>query len=235
MISIIGVIGVFPIVIFFGICFGLTVRSYVQNPNRIKIYYMIWTLSVALIYISWGARVLFIPQFEKETSILYPFWALSYAFGGLALISLDFATLNLTKNKESKIMKYIKIIIIINYFGILVVLLMGFEMELIVFMDVSDLIIKDIYIYVFFTLSILFYISFPNYIFISYLIKSPEKDSFAYKRVRIIELGILLFTVGLAFDGMRFPSNIGILIIRIIIAIGGLITMKGFLMKPPSK
>ncbi len=102
-------------------------------------------------------------------------------------------------------------------------------------MDVSDLTIANPFVYFYFTLFLFLYIFIPNAIFIIYLIKSPDKDTFAYKRVRIIELGILLFSISIALDGLRFPSNIGILIIRIILMIGGLITMKGFLMKPPSE
>jgi len=234
MVSIIGIIGIFPLIIVFGICFALTLRSYLNNPDHTKIFFMIWSISVALTYISWGLRVLLVPQYETDKTILYPFWAFAYAFGGLALISLDFATLNLTKKQESTILKFIRIIILVGYIGVLIILIIGFEMELIVFMDVSDLTIINPFVYFYFTLLILFYIFFPNAIFINYLRKSPEKNTFTYKRVRTIEVGILLFCIGMALDGARIPSNIGILIARLIELIGGIITMKGYLMKPTS-
>ena len=235
MVSIIGIIGTFSIVIVFGICFVLTLRSYLKNPNRTKIFFMIWTIAVSLTYISWGLRVLLIPQFETDKTLLYPFWALAYGFGGLALISLDFATLDLTRKKESTFYRIIKIIIFVSYISVLVILLIGFEQELTIFMDVSDLTIANPFVYYYFTILIVFYIFFPNTIFIIYLIKSPSKNEFAYKRVRIIELGIFLFTICIALDGMRLGGNIGTLIIRLIMTIGGLITMKGFLMKPISQ
>ena len=235
MVSIIGIIGTWPIVIVFGICSGLVLRSYLKNPNRTKIFYLLWTMSTALIYVSWGLRVLFIPQFTTDKIVLYPFWAVCYGFGGLALISLDFASLDQIKNRESTLIKIIRIIILASFSLVLIILFTGFDQDLTIFMDVSDLTIKNPFVYFYFTFVIMLYIFFPNAIFINYLIKSDEKDTFTYKRVRIIELGILVFSISLALDGMRFPSNIGILIIRIFLMIGGLITMKGFLMKPIEK
>ena len=239
MLSLFGLIGTFPIVIVFGICFGLTLNSYLKNPNRPKIFFMISFFSIAFIYFLWGLRVLFIPQFESDTKVLYPIWAAIYAIGALALISLDFATLDLTRMKESNFLKFIKIIILISFVGALILLFIGFYVEvveLLVFMDVTDLSFKNPFFYLYASTVILLYIFFPNAIFIIYLIKSSEeKDSFTYKRVRIIEIGILLWTICIALDGIKFPSNIGILIIRIFLMIGGLITMKGLLMKPAEK
>jgi len=236
MVSIIGIIGTFPIVVVFLVCFGLVLRSYKKNPNRVKIFFMMWTLATALIYLSWGLRVVIIPQFEKDQKILYPFWALSYAFGATALITLAFASLDLSKMKESALFNIIRIIIVATYASVLLILLIGgFEQELIVFMDVTDMTIGDPFVYYYFTILILFYIFFPNALNILFLIKSEEKDDFAYKRVRIIEIGILIWSICILLDGMRFPSNMGILIIRIFLMIGGLVTLKGFLMKPEKK
>ncbi len=235
MVSIIGIIGTFPIVIVFGICFSLVLRSYIKNPNRAKIFFMLWALATALIYFNWGLRVILIPQFEADKTVLYPFFALSYAFGATALIALAFASLDLTKMKESALFKIIRITMMATYASVLIILLIGgFEQELIVFMNVTDMTIEDPFVYYYFTILILFYIFFPNAINIMYLIKS-EKDTFTYKRVRMIEIGILIWSICILLDGMRFPSNIGILIIRIILMIGGLVTMKGFLMKPAEK
>lgn len=234
MVSIIGIFGTFSIVIVFGICFALTLSSYLKNSNNTKIFFMIWTLSVSLIYLSWGLRVLFIDQFETDKNILYPFWACAYGFGALALIFLDFATLNLTRIKKSIIIKSIRIIIFISFIVVLLILIIGFELKLTIFMDVNDLSIENPFIYIYFTVIILFYVFFPNAIFIKYLIETPTKKDSTYKRIRIIELGILLFSIGIALDGIRIPSNEGILIVRIILMIGGLITMKGFLMKQSS-
>ncbi|GAH16927.1 unnamed protein product, partial [marine sediment metagenome] len=54
---------------------------------------MLWALAAALIYLNWGLRVIFIPQDETDITIIYPFFALSYAFGAFALISLALASL----------------------------------------------------------------------------------------------------------------------------------------------
>ena len=192
-------------------------------------------MAVAIIYLNWGLRVLFIPQFESDKTVLYPFWAISYGFGATALIALAMASLDQTKMKESVISIIIRIVIIATYALVLIILLIGgFEQQLVIFMDVTDLTIENQFVYYYFTILILFYIFFPNALYIVYLIKSSEKDTLTYKRVRIIEMGILIWSICILLDGMRFPSNMGILIIRIILMIGGLITMKGFLMKPAS-
>ena len=234
MISIVGIIGTFPIVILFGICFGLILSSYIKNPNRTKTYFMLWSLSSALIYLNWGLRVILISQDETDKAVIYPFFALSYAFGAFALITLAFASLDLTEMKNSTLSKIIRIIIVVTCASVFLILLIGgYEQKLIVFMDVTDLTIEDPFVYYYFTGLIVFYIFFPNAINIKFLIKSTEKDTFTYKRIRIIEIGILIWSICILLDGMRFRSNIGILIIRISFVIGGLITMKGFLMKPP--
>jgi len=197
---------------------------------------MIWAIASAFTYVGWFCRVLFVPQFESDKTVLYPFWVMGYTAGATALISLAFASLDQTKIKESIIIIIIRIIILVTYAGVLIILFVGgFEQELVVFMDVTDLTIEDNFVFYYFTILILFYIFFPNAIYIMYLLKSEEKDSFTYKRVRIIEIGILIWSLCILLDGLRFPSNIGILIIRIILMIGGLITMKGFLMKPKEK
>ncbi len=69
MVSIIGIIGTFPIVFVFGMCFGLTLRSYLKNPDITKIFFMISFISIATIYLSWGLRVLIVPQYEINTNI----------------------------------------------------------------------------------------------------------------------------------------------------------------------
>lgn len=235
MVSIISIIGIFPIVILFTICFGLTLRSYLKNPNRAKIFFMGWAIAVVCIYLTWGIRVLIIPQFETDTKVLYPFWALAYALGGSSMVALDFATIEMSEIKKSTYKKYIIIIILVTWISTFVILFIGFEVALITFMDVSDLMISNSFVYFYFTILILFYLFFPNAIFIRFLIKSHDKTEFIYKRIRIIELGILLFSIGIALDGMRFPSNLGIFIARLIIMIGGILMVKGLLMKSAEK
>lgn len=235
MVSIIGIIGTFPIVVVFGICFVLMLRSYIKNPNRAKIFFMAWVVFTLLTYLTWGIRVLFIPQFEPNTKVLYPYWALAYAFGGSAMVVLSIAAIEMSKLRELSYKKYLITIILITGISTFFILLIGFEVALIIFMDVSDLTITNPFVYIYFTILIIFYLFFPNAIFINFLIRSPEKDSFTYKRIKILELGILLFSIGTALDGMRFPSNIGILIARIILLMGGLIIVRGLLMKPAEK
>ena len=235
MISIIGIIGVIPIIVVFGICFALTLRSYLNNPNRTKILFMVWSLAVVATYFSWGLRVIFIDRLEATIDIIYPFFAVSYAMGGTALIFLDFATINQSPQKDSKLMKVAILLIIISYIMVIVILINGFAVELVLFMDVIDLKIINPIVYFFFSGLILLFIFFPNAIFINYLLKAPDKTTFAYKRVRIIELGIILFSIGIALDGMRLPLDMGIFVVRIILMVGGLITLRGFLMKPSSE
>jgi hypothetical protein len=179
--------------------------------------------------------VLFIPQFESDSSVIYPFWAFIYGIGGLALISLDFATLDLTYMKESNLFKLIKAIIVVSLAVAWILLIIGFDVELLVFMDVTDLAVKDPFIYIYMTIIISLYIFFPNAIFIIYLIRWPEKTEFKYKKLRAIEIGILMFSICFTLDAIKIPSNIGILIIRILLMVSGLIILKGLLMKPKDK
>ena len=234
MVSIIGIIGTFPIVIVFGICFVFTLKAYLKKPNISILYFMIYFFSIALIYFVWALRVLFIPQFESDVRVVYPFWAFIYGMGGLALISLDFATLDLTYMKESNLVKFIKAIIVVSLAGGWILLIIGFDVELLVFMDVTDLTVKDPFAYIYMTIILLSYIFFPNAIFIIYLIKWPSR-TVIHKKLRIIELGILLFSICFTLDAIKIPSNIGILIIRILLMISGLIIMKGLLIRPQEK
>ena len=108
---------------------------------------------------------------------------------------------------------------------------MGFEVDLVLFMGYNDLKIGNIFVYIYFSGLIFFYIALPNAVFLSFLIKNRSEKDFAYKRVRIIEIGIIMFSVGIALDGMRFPSDIGIFIARVILLIGGIFVAWGFFMK----
>jgi len=234
MISIFGILGTFPIVIVFGICFAYTLKAYRKKPNISLLYFMIFFFSIASIYFVWALRVLFIPQFESDSRVLYPFWAFIYAIGGLALIALDFATLDLTEMKESNFFKFIKIIIVVSLAGGWILLIIGFDVKVLVFMDVTDLAVKDPFVYLYMSIVILLYIFFPNAIFIIYLIKWPSR-TVIHKKLRIIELGILLFSICFTLDAIKIPSNIGILIIRILLMISGLIIMKGLLIRPQEK
>ena len=85
---------------------------------------------------------------------------------------------------------------------------------------------------IYYNFAIILYIIIPNAIFLNYLRNEDDKKSFGYKRVRIIELGVLLFCIGIAGDGMRLGGDVGILIFRLIMLVGGIVTMKGYLMKP---
>ncbi len=233
MVSIIGIAATFPLIFVFGLCFALTLRSHLKNPHTSKIFFMLSFLSIMGTYICWAGRILILPQFisENEINSLYPFWAVAYFLAGTSFVMLDFATFSLMQEKQTTLSKILISIIIITYIIAIIILSIGFEVELIVFSDVSDLTIKNIYVYLFFTCILLFYFSIPNAINIKFLLTSEDKNTFVYKRVRIIEFGILLFSIGMIFDGLRFAFLFANFIGRIIAAIGGLLIVKGFLMK----
>jgi hypothetical protein len=182
-------------------------------------------------YIVWASRMLILPQYENDITLLYPYWAVAYFLAGTCFVMLAFATLSLMREKQTIFSKVLILIIIITYIIAIIVLSIGFEVEIIIFSDVTDLTIKNIYVYMFFTCILLFYLSIPNAINIKFLLTSESKGDFVYKRVRIIELGIMLFSIGMIIDGLRFSFFFANFIGRIIAAVGGLLMVKGFLMK----
>ncbi len=164
MVSIISIAATFPLIIVFGLCFILTLRSHLKNPHPSKIFFMLSFASITGTYLSWGIRILLLPQIisENEIYLIYPYWAVSYFLGGTCFVMLDFATFRLMSEKQSKLSKILISIIIITYFIAIVILLIGFDVELIIFSDVSDLTIKNIYVLMFFTFILLLYLSIPN-------------------------------------------------------------------------
>ncbi len=230
----IGTLGLLTLVFITGVyfaCFFYVLKSHLKRPESPKIFFMIWCIAVGITYIPWILRIALLDANESNTALLYPYWAFCYAFGALSLISLDGAVLNLSPNRESLIFKILAVIIALTFISVIIVLIMGFNVDLVLFMGFNDLKIGNIFVYIYFISVIVFYITLPNAIFISFLIKNRSEKDFAYKRVRIIEIGIIMFSIGIALDGMRFPSDIGIFIARVILLIGGLFVAMGFFMK----
>ncbi|MBN1801080.1 MAG: hypothetical protein JW891_06195 [Candidatus Lokiarchaeota archaeon] len=188
-------------------------------------------MAVAITYIPWILRIALLDVYETNTALLYPYWALCYAMGALALISLDMAVLNLSSSHGSLFFKVLFVIIPLSFASVIIVLIMGFQVDLVLFMGVNDLKIGNVIVYIYFIVLIVFYIALPNAIFINFLIKERSQKTFAYKRVRIIEIGVLMFSIGIALDGMRLPSDIGIFIARVILLMGGLFVARGFFMQ----
>ncbi|TXT62842.1 MAG: membrane protein of unknown function [Promethearchaeota archaeon] len=233
--SIFSIIGTLPIVIVFGLYFIITINSYLKTKNLSTIFFSLSFLATTLTYTVWGLRVFLLPQYDPHISNLLPYWTSAYLFASLSLIFLDFACIELSGIENKRIKQIIYSIILITYSILVAILFIGFEVEITTFMDVSDLSISNIFVYAYFILLLLFYLTLPNIVFINYIRTSILKTSLTYKKVRTIEMGLSLFTIGTILDGARFPSNIGILIARILIMIGGLIMLIGFTFKPRAK
>ena len=191
---------------------------------------MISFLCTAATYFVWGLRVLLIPQFESNINLLLPYWKAAYLLAALSLVFLDLAVINLIKLKRSIYTKIITTLIVITYIIAAILIIVGFDVGLVTFMDVTDLTINDQAIYLLFVFLMLFYLSIPNIFFINYLRKLPSK-SILFKKSLYIELGLFLFSIGTILDGARLPNNYGILILRLIIMVGGLFMIKGFYTK----
>ncbi len=240
MISIIGIIGTFSIVIVFSIYFLKSLYSYIKSRHLSIFFFMCSFLCTIVAYLAWGLRVILVPQFESNKDILMPYWMAAYIFASLSLIFLDFAVIKIIGYRNSSYLKIILGIILATYaitgIILIVMLILGFDVRLVTFMDVSDLSIKDPVIYFILLCLLLFYCAIPNIIFTNHLreivaTKKVALKSKNFKRIFNIEFGILLFSIGTIIDGARFTSNIGMLITRIIIAIGGLFMLRGFYTK----
>ncbi len=212
-------------------CFFYSLKSYLKSRETTKIFLMIWCIAVGTTYIPWILRILFLDVNETNTTLLYPYWAYCYVLGALSLISLDIAVLTLSPYRGSLIFKIFAMIIALTFVSVIIVLILGFNVDIVRFMGFNDLRISDTLVYIYFFILIVFYITLPNAIFINFIIKGRSEKSYAYKRVRIIEIGIIMFSIGIALDGLRFPFDIGIFIARVILLVGGLFVAKGFLMK----
>lgn len=229
-----GVLTLVLIIVVYSASFLYTLKSQLKSADITKIFIMMWCIAVAATYIPWILRIALLDIYETQTALLYPYWAFCYAMGALALISLDIAVLTLSKYRDSVVFKVLVVIISLTFISVIVVLLMGFQVNLVFFMGVNDLKIGNTIVYIYFICLIVFYIALPNVIFIEYLIKERINKTFAYKRVRIIEIGIIMFSLGIALDGMRIPSDVGIFIARVILLLGGIFVARGFFMKQES-
>jgi len=228
LISLIGIIGTFSLVIVFFIYFIATFFSYLKAKHPSKLFFMGSFLSTVLTFFVWGLRVILLPQNEPNINTLLPYWTIAYIFAALYLVFLDFAIFELIGGEKKSIyIKLMSIIITILYIIVVIILIIGFDVGIVTFMDVTDLQIKNPFVSYFFLLLILFYLSIPNIFFILYLRRFP-RTSKLYRKMIYIELRLFLFSFGAILDGARFPSNIGIFIARIIIMLGGIVMIIGF-------
>jgi hypothetical protein len=161
---------------------------------------------------------------------IYWYWIAVYFFGGLSLVFLDFATLQFLKLGTSKntLIYFFQAIIIISFIGVAYILMSGFETKEVLLSDVSDLDIADMKAKAYLFMSMGIYLGIPNFIFLRFLWTS-DKTTFAYKKVKILELGILLTSAGMGLDGVRIADNFGMILIRWLVMAGGLVIMAGLL------
>ena len=112
--------------------------------------------------------------------------------------------------------------------GVAYFLLSGFETKEVILSDVSDLDIADMMVKAYLFVSMGIYLGIPNFIFLRFLWTS-DKTTFAYKKVKILEVGILLTSAGMGLDGVRIADNFGMTLIRWLVMAGGLVIMAGLL------
>ena len=111
---------------------------------------MLSFLSTALTYLVWGLRVLLIPQFESNINIILPYWIAAYIFAMSSVVFLDLAIIKLVAYKYDLVSRIFIILIVLIYIILVFIFLIGFDVGLVIFMDVTDLTIKNqiIFIYI---------------------------------------------------------------------------------------
>ena len=221
-----GLLTTWPLFFTFIICTIVTLRSYLRTKNKTSLLFMLSFLFFGTTYLIWGLRVALIDA-NAPAQEFYWFWILVYFFGGLALIFQDFATVQFLKSeKRAKLVNFLIILIALSFAGVVYFLFFNqFDTKLVVLSDVTDLDIDNIIIKGYLFLSMGIYILIPNAIFI-YFIKVAD-SGFVRKKVCMIEIGVLLTCIGMGLDGVRIADNFGMILIRWLVMIGGLIIIAG--------
>ena len=198
--------------------------------RSLSLYFALFSLMLASTYIFWTLRALYFSDISDPSDWLI-LWQLAYGVGVLGFYFLSLWALTLLRPELLEEKKYLYIILLVPW---LLVMLDIFILTTptiannaaISYAFVSD-IQPDLILQAFSGLAVGLYSGIPILLFLSYLRASENKGTTNYRKIAIIEIGLILFTLGTFIDATKIDfignSDILLFVFRISIALGAVI------------
>ena len=179
--------------------------------RRISIYFALFSWAISLTYISWTARALFFSA-EALPTEWYIFWQFAYGPGVLSFFFLALWSLSLVNPQLLEDKWWIQLVLLIPWIAValdITILTTGQSVidnaQIVTFANISD-IQPDIVLTLFATLAVLLYTGIPILLFLQYLRASENKGTTNYRKILIIEIGLILFALGSLVDASKLPN-----------------------------
>ena len=175
--------------------------------RRISIYFALFSWAMSITYISWTARALFFSA-EDGPDAWYILWQFAYGPGVLAFFFLALWSLSLVNPQLLEDRWWIQYVLLIPWIAValdITVITTAQNAVTVQFANITD-IQPDTVLTLFATLAVLLYTGIPIAVFLRYLLASENKGTTNYRKILIIEIGLILFALGSLVDASKLPN-----------------------------
>ncbi|MHA1984519.1 MAG: hypothetical protein ACW967_09210 [Candidatus Hodarchaeales archaeon] len=176
--------------------------------RKISIYFALFSWAISLTYISWTARALLYPALSNPSDGWFILWQFAYGPGVLSFFFLALWSLSLVNPQLLEDKSWIQLVLIIPWIIValdLTILNNAQNVEIVTYANIQD-IQPDIILTLFATLAVLLYTAIPILGFLRYLLASENKGTTNYRKILIIEIGLILFALGSLVDASKLPN-----------------------------
>ena len=185
--------------------------------------------AIGLTYFFWTIRNVFFTSSSQPSDGWLLLWQLAYGFVVLAFFFLALWSLTLISPQLLEDKKWLYIILVIPWLIVIVDLFIIAPTNapnVVQFANVNDL-KPDIILEVFATLAVLVYTFIPLIGFLRYLWASENRGTTNFRRILIIEIGLLFFAIGAIVDASKLAPNEALIVTRGFEALGIILMFIG--------
>ena len=187
--------------------------------------------AIGLTYFFWTIRIVFFTYNSQPADGWLLLWQLAYGSGVLAFFFLALWSLTLINPQLLGDKRWLYIILVIPWLAVIIDLFIIVPMNLttlqvVQFANVNDL-KPDIILETFATLAVLVYTLIPLIGFLRYLLAPENKKTTNFRKILIIEVGLLFFAIGAIVDASKLAPNEVLILTRGFEAIGIILMFIG--------
>jgi len=196
--------------------------KYGKKKDRTTMYFMISFLLIGAGYSVWVIRTLFLPRHPDAETVI--FWVKVTYLGASFILFVGLAALEFIKPETIRKTRNLLLFAAPMIFMEILILLSDPPVGIVA--GQSDVIWPPVLSSIIFIIA-LFYLLIPNYVFIWFLMKNPEHR--LYGKVRLMEVGLLIFTFFVLMEGAKIGMESWGLFIRWFTALGAFIMLYGYI------
>lgn len=196
--------------------------KYRKKRVRTTLYFMLAFLLIGMGYSVWVVRTLFYPIHPDAETVI--FWVKVTYLGATFCVFLGLAALEFLRPEVIRKTRNLLLFATPMIFMEILILLSNPPVGIVA--GQSDVIWPPLLSFIIFIIA-LFYLIIPNYVFIMFLIENPKHR--LYSRVRLMEVGLIIFTVFVLMEGAKIGMESWGLFVRWFTALGALIIMYAYI------